>query len=380
MKPTPRRRSVSRATVGETPIARDFFAGQYAKVAAATFDAPAMDTTPEDVAFAVGALTFLGRVPEAEICFDGFRLGPGPHDARTATASRFFLGLAHARAGDFARAHELLVAQARTRLAERDPWMRALTLQGLACYRYFTGKFRAAARHALRALRAAHAARFAYAQMLSTDLRGHALVQLGQFQAGSALLEQAQSHAERLDFGLNAYAIACSRVVYKARFKVGPDVLADLEAQLAVKAHDFYSRRTVLTQAAVQYALRGRGGDAVAALAEVDRDALRADARRARVTSLIGRLQVTRWTRGLDACAALLEDAVALVDEKDVAFRAELHAFEALVGEATGDATRRERALSALRGLAGRAEHVAPRAALAQVGGERPRPLAEVAH
>ena len=41
--------------VGDTPLARDFFAGRYAKVAAATFDAPAASFDDVDVAFAVGA-------------------------------------------------------------------------------------------------------------------------------------------------------------------------------------------------------------------------------------------------------------------------------------------------------------------------------------
>ncbi|MFT3775988.1 MAG: winged helix-turn-helix transcriptional regulator [Minicystis sp.] len=363
--------------VGETTVARDFFAGQYAKVAAETFDDPSAALADEDVAFAVGALTFLGRVADAETCFDGWRLRAGARDARTVAASRFFLGVARARAGDFQRAHELLVLGARARVREKDQWAAAFAFQGLACHRYFTGKYRAAARHALRALRAAHVARFAYAQMLSTDLRGHALVQIGQFQAGIALLEQAKSHAERLGFGMNAYAIECSMVVYKAKFKVGPDVIQDLEALLARRSHDSYSRRTVLTQAAVQYALRGRGREAMAALAEVDREALRMDARRAKVTSLIARLYVTRWSRGAEACAELLDDAAAIVDESDVAFRAELLAFEAYVGRALGDAARRARAIAGLRRLSRRAEHHVAKAALEQFEGERARAFAE---
>ena len=42
--------------VGETPIARDFFAGQYAKIVEATFDTT-QDFDLVDAAFVVGALT-----------------------------------------------------------------------------------------------------------------------------------------------------------------------------------------------------------------------------------------------------------------------------------------------------------------------------------
>ena len=366
-----------RALVGDTPAAKDFFAGQYAKVAADTFDAASMELREEDVAFAVGALAFLGRVDDAVTCYEGFRRRAGPRDPRTVAASRFFLGVAFGRAGDFPRAHEHFVAGARARLRTPDPWVSAFVSQGLACHRYFTGKYRAAARHALRALRAAHVARFPYAQMLSTDLRGHALLQIGQFQAGTALLEQAKSYAERLGFGMNAHAVECSLVIYQAKFKAGPDALRDLESLLARRAHDSYSMRALLTEAAIQYALRGRGAEAAQALERVDRDALRMDARRAKVTSLIARLHVTRWSKGARACADLLDDAAALIDESDVAFRTELLAFEAYVGHALGDAGRYSAAASQLRRLARRTEHHEARAALEQFEGDRAGAFAE---
>lgn len=357
-------------------MAREFFAGHYARVATETFDA-ATPARVEDVAFAVGALTFLGRVSDAEIAFDGLRLGAATRDPRTMAAARFFLGLAHARAGDFPRARELLVAGARERLRAPDAWAAAFAFQGLACFRYFTGRYRAAARHALRALRAAHQARFAWVQMIATDLRGHALVQLGQLEAGTAVLGQAKGHAERLGLGDNAFAIETSIVAYRARFKVGGEALAEVEALLGKRAHDSYSRRALLTQAAVQYAVRGRGAEAAAALAEVDREALRMDARRAKVTSLLARLHATRWARGPAASAELFDEAHALLEAGDVAFRAELLAFEILVAEALGEGARRERALSALRALRRKADHHAARTALAQAEGERARAFAE---
>lgn len=369
------RTSPSRVLVGETPVARDFFAGRYAKVAAETFDAPDAELGDEDVAFAVGALTFLGRAEDASTCFDAWRLGHRDHDPRTLAASRFFLGVARARAGDFDRARDLLVAGARDRVRAGDAWPVALAFQGLAAYRYFTGRYRAAARHALRALRAAHVARFPYVQMLSTDLRGHALVQLGQLEAGTALLEQAKALATRLGLGMNAFAIEASIAVYRAKLKVGPEALADLEALLDKRAHDSYSRRTLLTQAAVQYALRGRGSDATRALLEVDRDALRMDARRAKVTSSIARLHVTRWAHGARACVDLLDEAASLVKDGDVAFRAELFAFEMFVGEAIGDRARRDRAHAGLVELTEHADHHVAKAALER--GDRPRAFTE---
>jgi hypothetical protein len=365
----------TRSRVGGTRAARDFFAGRYAKVAKETYDAPA-SVADVDVAFAVGALTFLGRVEDARACFEGWRR-TSPNDPRTLAASRFFLGLAYARAGDFARSHDQLAADALRRVRVTDPWAAAFVYQGLACHRYFTGRYRAAARHALRALKSAHAAGLAYAKMLSTDLRGHALVQLGHYHAGTALLEQAKSHAERLGFDLNAHAIECSLAVYAAEFKIGPEAVGGLLGLLGRSAHDSYSRRQVQTQLAIQYALRGRGSEARASLGQADEDALRLDGRRAKVVSLLARLYVTRFSRGPRACAKLLDETAALTDRGDVAFRAELLAFQAYVGRALGDADRTARALDDLRHFTKSAEHHLAAAALEPYAPERAPAFAE---
>lgn len=357
---------------GETSIAREFYAGLYAKIAKATFDA-GIDVDEVDIAFVVGALTFLGRVEDAQMCFDGLRLRGARRDPRTIAASRFFLGVAYARAGDFERAHKMLVQDARRRARDEDPWVVAFVFQGLACQRYFTGRYRAAAGHALRALRAAHVAHFGYVQMLANDLRGHALAQLGQYRAGIALLERAKLHSERLGFGMNAYAIECSIANYTAEFVARPEALHRIQALLGRRSHDSYSKRALLAESAIQLALRGRRTEAMAALEEADEDALRLDARRAKVTNLIARLHVLRWSEGARACADLLAQTNELVDDGDVAFRAELLGFAAFVGEALDDDARRARALAGLRELARSNEHYRAKAALEQFEDALPR-------
>ncbi|MBK9034349.1 MAG: winged helix-turn-helix domain-containing protein [Myxococcales bacterium] len=250
--------------------------------------------------------------------------------------------------------------------------MRALVFQGLACQCYFTGRYAGAARHALRALQAAHEAKFRYVAMLGTDMRGHALVQLGQLQRGIALLEQANRQAQRLGLTNNAFAVDTSIATYAARFVPEVEALARVEALLRRRAHDSYSRRVLLVEAAVQRALRGRRSEAVAALADADRDALRGDTRRGRVVALLARLWVTRWQAGPAACAALVAQARGLIEPRDVAFRCELLAFEILVARAAGDDDGVTRALDELRGLWRATQHFAAKAALGQFDAARP--------
>lgn len=347
--------------VGASPLAQRFYAGGYADVLAKTHDAnkPVAD---HDVAFVVGALTFVDRVDEARGVFEAWR-GTSP---RTLVACRFFLGLAAARAGYFDRAAQLLVRENLRDRHDPDPWVRALVFQGLACHCYFTGRYRSAAAQALRALQSAHEAKFLYAAMLGTDMRGHALVQIGQLQRGIAMLEQAGTQAQRLELVHNAFAVETSIAGYITQFDPRAESLARVEELLGRRAHDSYSRRGLLVEAAVQRALRGRRRDALDALAEADRDALRGDTRRGKLQSLCARLWVTRWHRGAAACGELVAHARSLVEDRDIAFRAQILAFDVLVARALRDDARAAHTLAELHQIWRATHHFAAKAALGQ--------------
>ncbi|MBX3155276.1 MAG: hypothetical protein KF773_04695 [Deltaproteobacteria bacterium] len=355
------------ATVGDSLLAHRFYAGQYAEIVAETFDADA-GIADVDTAFVVGALTFVDRVDEARGLFDGWRARAADPSPRTIAAGRFFLGLAAARAGYFDRSQPLLVGEAFRARHDEDPWVRAFVFQGLACQCYFTGRYPAAAAHALRALQSAHEAKFLYIAMLGTDLRGHALVQVGQLQRGVAMLEQAGVQARRLGLTNNAFAVDTSIATYVAQFDPHAEALDRIESLLRRRAHDSYSRRALLTEAAIQYALRGRRSEAVQALEDADRDALRGDTRRGKVTSLLARIAVTRWQRGPAACAPLIEQARPLVEPRDIAFRARLLGFEIASARATGDLVRAGDALAELRGIWRASHHFLAKSALVQAG------------
>lgn len=352
--------------VGETEHAKQFYAGRYAEIIAATYDHDA-PTPAIELGFVVGALTFVDRVDDARAAFEVWRAHAGvTPEPRTLAACRFFLGLAAARAGYFERSYALLVTEAFRARHDPDPWVRALVFQGLACQCYFTGRYPGAARHALRALQAAHEAKFLYAAMLGTDMRGHSLVQMGQLQRGIAMLEQANKQAQRLGLTNNAFAVDTSIATYVTRFVPHVEALERVEALLRRRAHDSYSQRSLLTEAAVVRALRGLRSEAEEALAAADRDALRGDTRRGKIVSILARLWVTRFEHGPLACKALVDQASELVEPRDVAFRAELLGFDILVARATSDLAREQHALAQLRELWRTTHHFYAKAALGQ--------------
>jgi hypothetical protein len=329
-------------------LERDFYAGRYQEVVAATFD---VETVPVAAThFVVGALTFVSRLDDALACFQIWQ-GKNQPDDRISTACRFFIGLAYARSGEFDRSHQLLVRDAFAGRRGADSWRLALLFQGLACQCYFTGRFRQASRFALRAMRAAVDARFSYVSMLSNDLRGHALVQMGQLQRGLSLLEQAQKQAQQLGFDRNVYSIACSIATYASSFMAEPAVLATLTSLLAKPPHDSYSYRALLTDAAVQYAMRGQMDSALTAMQAAHKDALRGDSRRGRLAALLTRISVVRWQFGPIACRSLVDEAIQLVDQRDAGLRAEVLGYDAMIGTYFDDANRVDRAIVELRTL-----------------------------
>ena len=122
-------------------IRERFFRGDYRDVLALGLAGRGTPISDEDFPYLVGALGFNGRKEEAESLFVQ-RTRNLSFEARV--ASRFFLGISHARHGDYARARPYLAINLRE--GRRHPNQRVLffAMQGLGFYRYISSRFSAA--------------------------------------------------------------------------------------------------------------------------------------------------------------------------------------------------------------------------------------------
>lgn len=337
-----------RSEVGDSPAAALLYQGRYLDVLAATVDSPA-GTAPADLAFAVGALAFAGRVVEAELLCRSALRAPS---ARTRAAAAFFVCVAQCRSGRLGDAANTLRQGVRRTDGARDAWSRALLLQGAACVRFFSGRLAPALADAVAAQSCALAAGFAYASMLANDLRGHALAAVGSAAEGVEVLSLARDQAARLGYDENARVIATSIALHRASVAEPAQALAILTAgALADDAQDSYSRRTLLLARAPWLAWLGRGPEAqdLLALAEP----LCATGARPRALLAVARAQVARVTEGWDACLAHLEAGEAhLAGERDPALCAEVLGLRLLGARARGDLPTEASASSSLRALA----------------------------
>ena len=362
-------------TVGAGPVADLFYAGSYRDVLAHSVDSRD-GCRREDLAFAVGALAFVGRIVEADSLYAA-RVRPDG-EARAVAAGAFFPCVARCRAGRFADARALLRGALAATAGRRDAWSRALLLQGAACVRYFTGRFERAAVVASAALASGQRAQLAYAQMLANDLRGHALAQTGRVAAGLATLAQVRDQALRLGYAANAHVVEISLSLYRARTGSPARAEAALREMAAREsAQDSYSRRTLRLELAALLAWTGRATEAAAL---VDEAALLC-AGEARIEAALAttRAHVAR-ARGLWTVAgAHLDDAAALVGPEGAPEqRAEVEGLRLAIAVVTGDGPGADAAAGALRAMVDGGGPVSARAWLAAGGRDAGRARAPV--
>ncbi len=242
-----------------------FSKGLYQEILRITVDAPSWKKTATNVLPVIGALCFTGRMDEAEILAASLLKTPSQ-----AIIARFYLGLGFTRRSEYARALALFTENLKETRQRKNHSATDLFFihQGASFYRFYSGKFQSAKRSSDIAFKSAFAADDLYGKVLSTDIRGHILVQLGEASAGFELLTRAEKLARSIGNGSLPIAIQISKMIYRARLGFDPkSSLRELEAGITtLSPDDNYSRANFLLELARQWALRGRSGQALSIL------------------------------------------------------------------------------------------------------------------
>ena len=325
----PRRRSKKGASQS---LSQRFYAGNYTAIVRDCVDAGIATYADTELPFVVGALAFIGRLEEARALFSSqLRRCRRSHDVVPLVAARFFLGVAYCRAGRIDEARREFLINARSRHGRS--LVRFYVFQGLGCLRYFTGYLRQSAKQALCALEHAFSADFPYGRLLATDLRGHALVQLGQVRNGLSLLETARTLAASLQLYGNVSALDCAIAIYRARFGVVPvrRAIIDLQELLGKsQPEDSYSERSLRIELAIQAALAGEGDTAWGLLERLGAEQVPdgGDAR-ARIRFLLACATVARLRYGPTSMQPFVSEARALLlNRRDIALEVDVLCME----------------------------------------------------
>src|SRR5437763_933405 len=123
--------------VSET-LAQLFYRGNYEEVLKRSTDKPDYKPTPVDITPIVGAMTFLGRLEEAEHFIERHAK---KMNRENECASGFFLAIALCRQSQYDRAQTLFIRNLRLSRKSRNQTLVFYALQGTAFYRFFCGRY-----------------------------------------------------------------------------------------------------------------------------------------------------------------------------------------------------------------------------------------------
>jgi hypothetical protein len=208
---------------------------------------------PKQLASVVGALSFLGKMEEAEILFS---LQAKTCPQTDEMACRFFLAIGWVRRSDYKKAEALL--QQNIQQKSKLPIEKFFQHQGNAFFLFYTGRLGESAEEASIARKSAIEAKDPWARCLATDALGHVQVRGGAIQAGLSYLEEAKNLAQNIGNKSSASAIQISLQCYRWEYGWSHENLVDLEKVLQEqKPENSYSQASLLLEIARQFTLRG---------------------------------------------------------------------------------------------------------------------------
>jgi len=145
-----------------------------------------------------------------------------------------------------------------------DSQLKFYIYQGPAFFRFSFSQFHKAKKWGLLAYSNSFESRFEYGQMLSQDLIGHCLVQIGEIRKGLNDLKQALKISNSIGNGGNKTALIISILLYEVQFGM---CLKSAEKKLyqalsELTPEDTYSKNEIILELSRQLVLRGKVGQA----------------------------------------------------------------------------------------------------------------------
>lgn len=247
-----------------------FYSGNYGVLVDRAIVAGGSSFAPEESPVVISALAALGQSKDAELLLSHQRDLLSPDGLIFAL---YHLAVAQVAAGKLPEARKNLARAFSLRNNALEDSSLFFIYQGIAYYRYATGRLGNALRNVHRAGEFVRRAGLPYEAMLWRELLGHVLILTGDVAPGLAELDFAISLAKNADRREQMRSLRTASVVYRARYVEEPKAaLVSLKAELKdLTPGDRYSRASLLLELARQETLSRRLMPARQALAEASR-------------------------------------------------------------------------------------------------------------
>lgn len=249
------------------PIQQRFYLGFYSEIESLYLSGELgaeIEARPEDIAYVMGALSFLGRLDSTESLLHQLeRTSPS---TSILCHCRFYYLLLLTRLSHYQRARVEIFKLLRFR-HHSEPHSAFFGHQALAFYRFYQGRYASAKDNALRSLARA---RGAYESLLAKDLLGHIYFHLGLRALGENYFQSALALASSIE--LKGFERLTKNSLIGHQIENGEKLEAGLEhisSELAQTAEgSFYSRSELYLKLAKIHRLRGEREQALAAVNE----------------------------------------------------------------------------------------------------------------
>jgi hypothetical protein len=295
-------------------ISELFYSAQCSKILELTIDSAGYENDVTVSHFVIGSLTFLGRIDDALALWkrDKKKLGSCEQ-----ALCHFVLGIGLIRVSRYDEGKQFIGMNLRfMRSSSKDQKSEAeiiafYAMQGMAFYRYFQCRYLSALFFAQKAWSNSFSQNFSFGQALAADLKGHALIRVGQVAQGLNILEKAGKIAKKIGNGGLLDNIVSSISYYHATFGLneGNAVAAQKAMIASLKGEDNFSLVAAKTELARQLTLIGDLDNAEKELNHAARVVLVSGNRRQKIT-VKHRLAFTYYLKGQqEECLRLLLEA-----------------------------------------------------------------------
>ncbi|MES2767929.1 MAG: hypothetical protein V4596_02185 [Bdellovibrionota bacterium] len=221
-----------------------FYKGTYSEVLRLSVDAAQWSSTLDDIPFVVGALSFTGRLEEAELLIKKLQK---QKKLKPLIIARFFLGIGLTRLSEYSKAQKVFEENFNAKNKKSDLEL-FFIYQGMSFFEFFSGQLDAAEKSSKLSFEHADNAKYLYGKVLSSDIRAHILINLGEISRGLKLLTSVRQLSEQLGNSSLPKAIYISETIYKARFGLEPNLKELLHAIQNVNPGDNYSHANLLLE------------------------------------------------------------------------------------------------------------------------------------
>lgn len=250
-----------------SPIQEHFYLGNYRDIEDLYNQgklAGELESHPQDIAYVMGAMSFLGRLQVAQKLLEQIE-GEG-QSVSILCHCRFYYLLLLTRLSHYDQARAEIFKLLKFRHSP-ESHSSFYGHQALAFYRFYQGRYSSAKDNALRSL---SSARGAYESLLAKDLLGHTYFHLGQSALGENNFQGALALASSI--GLKGFERLTKNALIGHQIEHGERLgegLAHIESELAkTSSESFYSRSELFLRLAKIHRLRGERERALSAVNE----------------------------------------------------------------------------------------------------------------